>query len=258
MRDKLRRRALVLAEYHQEVRGQVMPRWFAAGGGRNNFAAHVRPHAGQIQSYLEIGTWAGGSLFWVFEQLKPIRAIAIDPYPADRKRTRAKNKSIGDKIEQLWAQHYPGIDGRLIREPSEQALPVLAASGVTFDFAYIDGSHHGADAFFDAALVSRMVKPGGFLIFDDFKVARLGNIQCLRYAIDAFVRTHADDWELLFANVQVGLRRRPERLCHVGEVPGTRASILHPGEWENPRPATLRHDTANGIVGTADDNRETP
>jgi hypothetical protein len=106
--------------------------------------------------------------------------------------------------------------------------------------AYIDGSHHGCDVYFDAAVASRLVRPGGFLFFDDFQAARRRNVAGLRLAIDAFARTHADEWELLFANKQVGLRRREVNLYQSGQPPAVGRSILRPGEYDAATTPSLR------------------
>lgn len=46
-------------------------------------------------------------------------------------------------------------------------LPRLLAGGEQFDIAYIDGSHHFEDAFVDAYFVSRLLRDGGVVVFDD-------------------------------------------------------------------------------------------
>jgi predicted O-methyltransferase YrrM len=217
--------------------------WFRRGA----LANFERYAAAPIDYYLEIGTWAGASLFWVLEHLRPRVAIAIDPYPADRKRSAAYNAKIGDAVQARWQAEYPDVPGVLYRQPSEHVLPYLLECGFAFELAYIDGSHHGADVFFDLACASRLVAPGGLLIVDDFTAARRGGVAGLRAAVDAFQRTHADDYRLLFVNHQVGLQRRPQRITKPGQPAGLAPSILAAGEWEVP-PATLRRDTADGIV----------
>ena len=217
----------------REVRRQLQSHWFEKrGGSRDNLTAHVLPHKDQIERYLEVGTFAGASLFWVFENLQPRWATAIDPYPADRKRGAEETNAIGDNVERIWTEHFSHVSGELCRQPSVDVLPGLLHSGAVFDLAYIDGSHHGCDVYFDAALASRLVRPGGFLIFDDFQAARRRNIAGLRLAVDAFVRVHADDYELLFANKQVGLRRRNLNLYRSGRPPAVAPSILLPGEYD--------------------------
>jgi cephalosporin hydroxylase len=66
-----------------------------------------------------------------------------------------------------------------------------------FDLIYIDGSHQAADVLSDAVLSFRLLKLGGVLIFDDYRVRWTSEIDrelCLynypRIAIDAFWDVH--------------------------------------------------------------------
>ena len=229
-----------LKPHHPAIAGQISTHWFdKKGWGRRNFSRYALPRT--ILRYLEVGSWEGASLFWTLHNLKPAHAIAVDPYMADSKRSRENNQAIGDKVERLWREHFPQVKGGLMREPSEEALPrLLAEWGPRFDLVYIDGSHHGADVLFDATVGSRLVKPGGLLILDDFSAARRSNIQGLRYAADAFVRTQVDEFGLLTVNSQVVLQRRLERQNSPGQSAGVGGTILEPGEYDHPAPRTER------------------
>jgi cephalosporin hydroxylase len=55
----------------------------------------------------------------------------------------------------------------LVRERSSLALPKLMESGATFGIIYIDGSHQYEDVFCDFYYASRLLKHGGYIMFDD-------------------------------------------------------------------------------------------
>jgi predicted O-methyltransferase YrrM len=220
--------------------------WFRKKA-RANFESLLPGH--EIYKYLEVGSWQGASLFWVLEHLKPVEAFAVDPYLADSKRTLETTQAIGDEVEARWAKDFGHVKGGLIRRPSRVALPELITAGKRFDLVYVDGSHHGADVFVDAALASMLVDPGGILIFDDFRAARRSNSAGLRAAVDTFRRCAADDFELLFVNAQVGFQRREQRISKLGEAPGLGRPIIATREFTDPPEPCLRTDTADGILG---------
>ncbi len=56
---------------------------------------------------------------------------------------------------------------RLLREPSHVALPELLQAGEQFDLAYIDGSHLFENVVIDFFYGIRLLRPGGYIAFDD-------------------------------------------------------------------------------------------
>jgi len=89
-------------------------------------------------------------------------------------------------------------------------LPRLATDGERFDLIYLDGSHFGLDVLVDAAVSWQLLENGGFLVFDDYLWAELGDDPLLRPrpAIDAFLAFVEGKYELLFAHEQVAVRKR--------------------------------------------------
>jgi predicted O-methyltransferase YrrM len=83
--------------------------------------------------------------------------IAIDPYQHAYKDLGLKN------IAALGLQSHL----RFEKEPSHDALPKLHKEGVSLDFAFIDGGHRYDQIFIDWFYIDLMLKPGGFVMFDD-------------------------------------------------------------------------------------------
>jgi predicted O-methyltransferase YrrM len=62
-----------------------------------------------------------------------------------------------------------GVDDlcELIEEPSQYALPRLAASGMVADAAFVDGSHIFHNVFVDLYYLNQMIRPNGLVTLDD-------------------------------------------------------------------------------------------
>ncbi len=60
-----------------------------------------------------------------------------------------------------------GLTATLIEEPSQLALPRLAAEGQRFDFGFIDGWHTFDHTLIDFFFIDLMLADGGFIVFDD-------------------------------------------------------------------------------------------
>lgn len=64
----------------------------------------------------------------------------------------------------------------LIEEPSQLALPRLAASGERFDFAFIDGWHTFDHTLIDFFFCDLMLDPGGMVMLDDVAYAAVNRV----------------------------------------------------------------------------------
>lgn len=73
----------------------------------------------------------------------------------------------------------------------------------SFDFIYIDGSHLVEDLVFDMEESYKVIKPGGYILIDDYR----WNGDVLKPCIDEFVRNHSD-LEVLSVYYQMFLRKR--------------------------------------------------
>jgi predicted O-methyltransferase YrrM len=132
------------------------------------------------------------------------RATAIDIFDGEyERRYRANVEATG-----------AGAKVTTIKGPSQiEARRLLLES---FDVVYIDGSHNQADVLEDAVLCWRLLKPGGLLIFDDYRWAgcfNLGNASDAptdmpKLAIDAFCRCFAADLDVVQNSYQLIVRKR--------------------------------------------------
>ena len=87
-----------------------------------------------------------------------------------------------------------------------------------FDLIYVDGSHESADVLLDAALGIRLLKPGGYMVFDDYLWSPIftnipGGCDLLRtpkLAVDAFVNIYIRQIQIdmRFSGYQFYIRKR--------------------------------------------------
>jgi predicted O-methyltransferase YrrM len=111
---------------------------------------------------LEVGMAYGISTVFICDELKRIGRspthVAIDPFQ------RSDWKGIG-LANVTRAGFSPFVE--FLEEPSEWALPRLAASGRELDFALIDGWHSFDQALVEFFYIDRMLRVGGVVAFDD-------------------------------------------------------------------------------------------
>jgi hypothetical protein len=147
-------------------------------------------------SYLEIGVYEGGSLFWFLENIctdPTSKVTGIDPFVQE---------GVWDKIK-----HNAKISGAedritIIKGFSQTELRKLPLEA--YDIIYIDGDHLAPGVLEDAVHSWRLLKSGGVFIFDDY----LQNMdwppeQRPKPAIDCFYRFFGDGLTLLHNNYQV-------------------------------------------------------
>ena len=153
---------------------------------------------------LEVGTYEGRSAIWFLENILtgPSSSITcIDIFDGPYERTFDRNVSgFGARVKK-------------IRAPSQHALRSLKL--YSYDFAYIDGSHVAKDVLVDALLTWDLIKPGGFIIFDDYQWEGLsdqlrGEAYRPKIAIEAFLRVMEPYIEVVHSGYQVIVRKRTE------------------------------------------------
>lgn len=102
---------------------------------------------------------------------------------------------------------------RAIRASSHAALPVLARAPdpPRYDFAYVDGDHTAMGVYLDAVLLLPLMRPGGYVLFDDYMwgEGRVDPALAPRLGIDRFLEEHRDRVEVVHKAYQLLARVRP-------------------------------------------------
>lgn len=131
-----------------------------------DYVSYVEPHwlhyLGEFQDrenfhLLEIGSYEGRSAIWFLEHLltHPTSTITcVDKKFRDVFDANIQATGVGDKVTKLLGR-------------SQTILPTLPPHH--YALIYIDGSHIAADVLADGCASWRLVKPGGLIIFDDYR-----------------------------------------------------------------------------------------
>jgi predicted O-methyltransferase YrrM len=133
--------------------------WFS--GAIPVWESVLAPYKGRPSvQYLEVGLYEGRSAVWMLENVlthPTSHLTGIDVFQGPLKDRCLENL------------RRSGAGGRVttIVEPSQVVLRRLPLE--TFEIIYIDGSHATSDVLEDAVLSYRLLKPGGVLIFDDYR-----------------------------------------------------------------------------------------
>jgi predicted O-methyltransferase YrrM len=199
---------------------------------------------GQPARYLEVGSFEGRSLLWMMMNIfthPRARAVAIDPCFTpfgDRLRRNLAISGVGPRVE-------------LVQGTSREKLWRLPRE--SFDVIMIDGSHLASDVLHDAVAAWELLKTGGVLIFDDYQLGTSHDAAFKRdialelrprAAIDAFVRINRRDLEVLVADYQVVVRKKPcfsssYEACNYGNAQFCSALGAHLYYWDRRTLVTL-------------------
>lgn len=176
--------------------------WFSAR--EELWRTHFKELSSRPYRYLEIGSFEGRSAVWALDHLlhdPGSTLVCIDLFHSAEVEARFDRNieatGVGEKVRKL-----KGFSWRLLRdlEPG------------TFDLAYIDGSHHGQCVLEDAVLCFRLLRRGGYLVFDDYPWTNDETHAVFpKDAIDAFLHLYQGQVELVHLGWQVILRKIGER-----------------------------------------------
>lgn len=122
-----------------------------------------------IRHVLEIGSWEGRSSVWFLEQLRAKEQCSltcVDTWAGGE-------EHAGADMEEVYARflHNTRLSGGNVgklRMRSVCALSRLVIMHRAFDLIYVDGSHQAPDVLTDLVLSVELLRPGGFLICDDY------------------------------------------------------------------------------------------
>lgn len=125
--------------------------------------------------FLEIGVLEGQGTRFFFDQFlgKTGSMVCIDPFIEYSKSTVAKiagfdhviNASLPERFKANVAPFLDRIDLR--QDLSANVLPTLPTEA--FDLSFVDGDHSRDAVVIDSVESFRLVKKGGYIVFDDYR-----------------------------------------------------------------------------------------
>ncbi len=178
-----------------------VPRWQALLG----------PLAGRAGlRFLEVGSFEGRSACWLLREVlthPKSRLTCIDTFDLQGQSAevdRGDSLTLEARFDHNVAA--AGGEGRVDKRLGTSASILPRLEPGSFDFAYVDGSHHPRDVLADAVMTWRLLKTGAMVTFDDYGSISAGELMP-RKAIDAFMDCYQGDWELVHKAYQLTLRK---------------------------------------------------
>ena len=172
-------------------------------------------------TYLEIGVYEGRSFFWMLDNIlthPSSKAIAIDTFdkfgPTDPEEVFRENMRRSGRSTNI----------KVIKGASQQKLRDLKLN--TIDLIYIDGDHRSKMVLQDIILSWDLLKDGGILILDDYKLfAGFPMEERPEFAIDVFMVLFKNEFRILINDYQL-IVQKAKTPCNgamgsikVGEIP---------------------------------------
>lgn len=150
---------------------------------------------------LEIGSYEGRSTLWWLNNLltdSSSRITCIDNWD--------KRAEFEKRFDRNVAASGHSCKVRKIKQPSWSGLKILHPTEM-FDVVYVDGSHEAKDVMLDGLTCLEHLKPGGFMIFDDY--AWNGRRHFMpKIALDLFTKICNPWCEVVEKGYQLAVRKR--------------------------------------------------
>ncbi|MBV8722854.1 MAG: class I SAM-dependent methyltransferase [Candidatus Eremiobacteraeota bacterium] len=150
---------------------------------------------------VEIGSFEGRAAVWLLQNAltEPTDVLVCIDLFTSHEGHDDYEKTFDANLREL----APRAQVHKMRAPSRDALPTLLP---TFDGVYIDGSHATIDVLRDAVLAFDIVKPGGFILFDDYDYAPDPD-HVVSDAVDHFVSVYYRCLKTVFSTRQYMVER---------------------------------------------------
>jgi predicted O-methyltransferase YrrM len=154
--------------------------------------------------FLEIGVLEGQGTRYLFENFlgKTGSMVCIDPFIDYSKATVAKITGYDHIINEALLDRFrsnvdPFLDRIfLLKDLSQNVLQTLQEG--TFDMSFVDGDHSRDAVAVDARESLRLVKVGGYIIFDDYSWGYEKSREASpKDAIDGFLKTYRSQVKMI-------------------------------------------------------------
>jgi predicted O-methyltransferase YrrM len=172
----------------------------------------LEARSAEVAEILEIGSYEGRSAVFFLNFFPKARLTCVDVFSTEADAA----PTTEDRFDANIAEFAGRV--RKLKDRSVAALVRLGEAGETFDLIYIDGDHKRVAALMDSLLAWPLLKPGGIVIWDDYRW-RTGGMRFRhrpKKAIDMFIRLHRSKLEILHSDYQLIACRK---LSHKSPLP---------------------------------------
>ena len=163
------------------------------------------------RNYLEIGSFEGRSAAWLLANSLDADGFltCVDTWQGQIYPKVDMDGAFERFRSNTEEARKPGQTVIDIRGMSSAVLPALPP--LSFDFIYVDGSHHASDVLMDICLSWLLLKQGGFLAMDDYVWGEPSHLlERPKLAVDSFVNIFAPKLEILSIGSQFIIKKLKE------------------------------------------------
>lgn len=184
------------------------PNWF--DGQRYNFEDQLTHLADRPDlRFLQIGAYTGDASVWLCENiLTNPTSVLIDVDTWEGSDESEHSKIDFDRVLAYYEARITKYR-KVIRLKMTSDKYFTGEIAGKFDFIYIDGDHTAAQVERDAENAWKLLKSGGIIAFDDYLWGQdLLEHTTPKPAIDRFLLTHTNEYQILVDSYQVWLRKK--------------------------------------------------
>lgn len=159
----------------------------------------------KIDFALEVGSFEGLTTCYICDNLLNPggRVIAIDPFPDDHNSLPfGEDNGIFEGQYNRFVRNTSGRPVELIRKESRLVWKDIDFNNYRFDFIYIDGDHREDAVYYDGVGAFKVLKKGGFILFDDYEWR-----DETKRGIDKFIRDYDRYLEVVVRGYQVMIKK---------------------------------------------------
>ena len=163
----------------------------------------------KIINYLEIGSFEGRSSVYVLENLNNAYCYFVDPFEEYEEMTKSTNQNNFSSIYNNFKINVGSFRGRyeIFKTTSDNFFENLEKTK-KFDLIYIDGSHLSKDVYADAINSNKIIREGGFIIFDDFFWFWYPNLEDNPFfGISKFLYENRKKYKIIYLGDQLIIRK---------------------------------------------------
>lgn len=170
------------------------------------------PH-GSMRRFLEIGSFEGRSMVWIAENMmNPGDTLnCIDTWEGGEEHSAHDMAAVEARFDRNREKVLADNDVGILKDKGTSILALAHKQkyGGYYDFIYIDGSHIAKDVLTDACMAWPLLKPKGFMVFDDYLWGEPRDIlHRPKPAIDAFCNIFAEEVDIVHVGYQLIIRKK--------------------------------------------------
>jgi len=176
------------------------------------------PHLPERKHFLEIGSFEGMSAVWTVENMMEDGGAitCIDTWEGGAEHVNGEMNGAEDRFHHNITEIKKKFPDRAVMSFKDTSVNALAAlltvdksNFKPFDFIYIDGSHLAKDVLTDACMAWPLLKPKGFMVFDDYawKPPGFTLLDRPKFAIDVFTCLFENELVVSFTGYQLIVRK---------------------------------------------------